>query len=160
MQNVTVLWLAEQCKVSDGYIRQLLIAKELIGEKPDGRGWTIDLDNPKNREFFNKNRKDVESLRNESTQVTEVNNVTDTHNLQSRDTQLIRDLIEDIKRLSFEAGQKKLLSDNLKEKEHDAKYWKDEYFKLQYKYDEVTKENTELKEQLNQRKSFWGRWKK
>ena len=149
MQNVTVDFIAKECGFKDAaYVRQLLSAGKLEGSKPDGKAWAIDLDLPKNREFFNKNRKNTASNTVTNTVNTQEIPTKNTVELPKEDTQLIRDLFAEVKQLSFEAGRVAQLSDNLKQKETDVEYWKTQYFELQNKYERLLKENTELKPAL------------
>lgn len=58
----------------------------------------------------------------------------------------IRDLTSEVKELSKESGQVKLLTDN-------NKFYQDEYFKLKYENEQLTKRNKELEEKLS--KKWW-----
>ena len=155
MQNVTGEFLARECGFKDAYIRQLLIAgKRLSGHKPDGKAWAIDLDLPLNREFLTKHRKPTVQDTLLATDDTQQIRKQPTVELPTENTQLIRELVNEIKELSAANGRAGLLVDNLKEKEHDAQYWKEKYFELQSKYEALLLESTKKVEAEKARK-WW-----
>jgi type I site-specific restriction endonuclease len=154
LQNVSINKFAELCYIKDSaYIRQLLISAKLIGQK-NGKAWIIDIDNPINAEYMQKRKQEIEG----TTLKDAAENTLNTTQLPTQNTvfnpndttQLLRDLIKDIKELSEEKGKTKLLTDNLMQKEHDVTHWQGQYFEIKHKYDSLLKENTEAKNQAEQ----------
>jgi len=149
LQNVSINKFAEICYIKDSaYIRQLLLGNKLIGKK-NGKAWIIDIDNPINAEYMQKRRKEIEGVAVDDTAINTTNttaiNTQNTVVAQNDTTQLIRDLIKEIKELAEEKGKAKLLTDNLIQKEHDLDYWKKQYFEKNAEYDSLLKENTQDK---------------
>ncbi len=69
---------------------------------------------------------------------------------------LVNELIDSKNQLinyAEQVGQVRLLTDNLMNKEKDAKYWQERYFELQFEMEKVKKENEYLKEKVN--KKWW-----
>ncbi len=69
---------------------------------------------------------------------------------------LINELIDSKNQLinyAEQVGQVRLLTDNLINREKDAKYWQEKYFELQFELQKIKQENEDLKEKTN--KKWW-----
>jgi len=145
MQGFTVKKFSELCGFSDAsYVRQLINQGKIDASKPDGRSWVIDMDSHKTRSYLNEHRKTTDETPAQNTQNTPASTVENTE----ENTQKILQLTEKLEKYAFEAGQYKQLSDNLKEKEHDVSYWKEEYFKLRSQYEALLVANTKMDEEI------------
>lgn len=107
-------------------------------------------------ESFESNHLAPMNIKNQSEQINLTEKVIElTQTLSNQFDTYSKQLVE----YAEKAGQVKLLTDNLSQEKKDLEFYKNEYFKLKYENEQLTKVNIDLQEKLN-KKSFFGIFKK
>lgn len=133
MEQVTVTQFANMCGVSSTAIRKLILQGKLIAEKDLRGSYVLDLDDGKNRFYFESHNRFSQQVADPEQPVAELQ--------ETVSNEVIETLVERIENLAREAGQTQLLTDNLIQQKQDAEYWRNKFFELQY-------QNTELHNQI------------
>jgi len=157
----------------ESYIRRLCQDGRLEATK-DGNKWLIDTQGEKVKKLIQE-RAAINTINNSKIDTNNTKSIESTQNQSFDVPELINKLIQSQELLiqyAEQAGQAKLLTDNLITKENDVKYWQDKYFEIQqelnksiqeiskYKYEnEKQQEKITMLEAENQQlkqKSFFG----
>lgn len=171
MQQVSTNKMAEMCGCKPANIRNMINRGSLNATKDAYGEHLIDLDDPKNRDYYNARKLKMQN----PAQPTETN-IAKPEETPSNQPQPIttgvsddtmRVITERIEYLATLAGEAKQLQAGLIEGKKDAEYWRNLYLELQHSIDTLRNEKEELikrnavlefdNERL--RKPFWS-WKK
>jgi len=140
MQNVTTKKFAEMCGVTDANIRGLIGRGKLSAVKDSIGNHLLDIDEPLNREYYNSKKNSSQDQLSSSSDITKQND--------KLDITAIEKITQRIEELAKEAGQTKLLTDNLFREEQNSRYWQEKFFELQNTFDTVRNEKQELEKDV------------
>ena len=130
----------------ESYIRRLCQDGRLEATK-DGNKWLIDTHGEKVIKLV-KERTAINTISNTKTDTNNVKNTESTQNQSFDVPELINKLIHSQELLiqyAEQAGQAKLLTDNLITKENDVKYWQEKYFEIQQELNKQIQESNQLR---------------
>jgi len=140
MQNVTTKKFAEMCGVTDANIRGLIGRGKLSAVKDSLGNHLLDIEEPANRDYFNSKRVSPQEQNLDESEITQQSS--------NIDINVIERITQRIEELAKEAGQAKLLTDNLFREEQNARYWQEKFFELQNTYDIVRNDKQELEKEI------------
>ena len=130
----------------ESYIRRLCQDGRLEATK-DGNKWLIDTYGEKAKKLIQE-RAAINTINNPKIDTNNVKNIESIQNQSFDVPELINKLIQSQELLiqyAEQAGQAKLLTDNLITKEQDVKYWQNKYFEVQQELNKIQQENSQFK---------------
>ena len=130
----------------ESYIRRLCQDGRLEATK-DGNKWLIDTYGEKAKKLIQE-RAAINTINNPKIDTNNVKNIESIQNQSFDVPELINKLIQSQELLiqyAEQAGQAKLLTDNLSTKEQDVKYWQNKYFEVQQELNKIQQENSQFK---------------
>jgi len=130
----------------ESYIRRLCQDGRLEATK-DGNKWLIDTQGEKVKKLIQE-RAAINTINNSKIDTNNIKNTESTQNQSFDVPELINKLIHSQELLiqyAEQAGQAKLLTDNLITKENDVKYWQEKYFEIQQELNKQIQESNQLR---------------